>query len=147
MTHCFTAAMTALLLEKCCPHSSSFIVVTHPLFGLYELSASVNVNGYHFSCMEEFNSTPLLHMYFYIRCWWWDTGTGCLEMPWMSHPCRLLRRGRQHDLAVDVPVHHRGVGLDELWRSFPSLRILWFHGILSDCPSTTSLFHPWIKYE
>ena len=29
---------------------------------------SINVNRYNFFCVEEFNSTPLLHRYFYVRC-------------------------------------------------------------------------------
>ena len=44
------------------PTSSLF---SHPLFGLQKCSASVNGC---FFCMEEFNSIPLLHPQFHVRC-------------------------------------------------------------------------------
>ena len=36
------------------------------------------------------------------------------------------------DLAVDVPVHCRGVGLDGLQRSLPALRILFYDSVSND---------------
>jgi len=38
----------------------------------------------------------------------------------------------QPDLAVDIPIHGRGVRLDDLKRSFPIQMILWFHNVFEE---------------
>ena len=61
---------------------------------------------------------------------WWGIVTGCLEMWLMLRLWRLSRPGRIRPWATwpscGAPVHCRGVGLDGLQRSLPTLRILWF---------------------
>ena len=48
-----------------------------------------------------------------------------------ASPLRLSRPGWRGlwaaDWALGVPIHCRGVGLDDLQRPLPTLRILWFH--------------------
>ena len=43
-----------------------------------------------------------------------------------SRRCLLTKQFKETDLAVDVPIHCRGVRLDDHWRSLPTQMILWF---------------------
>ena len=53
--------------------------------------------------------------FFTLRVMRQGTGTGCLERWWMPHPWRHSgSAGRCSEQPVDVPVHGRGVGLDDL---------------------------------
>jgi len=54
--HCWNASPTTSLCS-------------HPLLGLHKRSASISeCQWVRFFCMEEFNSTYLLHMHFHVRC-------------------------------------------------------------------------------
>ena len=62
---------------------------------------------------------------------WWNSGTGCPERWWMSHPWRHSRSGWMVFWApggvVGVPVHCTGVRLGDLSRFLPTQKILWFN--------------------
>ena len=62
---------------------------------------------------------------------WWGTLTGCPEWWWMpgDFQSEAGPGSEQPDVAVDVPVHCRGVGLDDLQKSLPTPRILWFYSM------------------
>ena len=74
-------SLHAVLVKTCTSRGDSSVTVVtaemhHPLpHGAHILwlvstniqQVSVNANGGHFFCLEEFNSTPLLYMHFYVR--------------------------------------------------------------------------------
>ena len=74
------------------------------------------------------------------------TGTGCPEMWLMPRPWRLSRPGWIRPWAAwsscGVPVRCRGVGLDDLQRSLPTLRILWFYSMILYLQNSTSVTQP-----
>ena len=58
-------------LSHCSPHCwnspPTHCANTYCLIFINVQQASVNANGCHFSCMEEFSSTHLLHAHFHVR--------------------------------------------------------------------------------
>ena len=62
---CTSSNFSLLSLLKCTATAS---LCSHPLSGLHQCSVSLNVNGCHILCMEEFSYSRLLHLYFHVRC-------------------------------------------------------------------------------
>ena len=77
--------------HRCWNMSPTTSLCSHPLFDLHQ-SASVNVSGWHFFCMEECSDTPLLQTHFHVRChsvtqqqrvmgYWWEGSTSTVVPP------------------------------------------------------------------
>ena len=54
-------------LLNCTAHPPAHCAHIHCLVSRNTQQASVNVNGCHFFCMEEFSATPLLHTWAHVR--------------------------------------------------------------------------------